>query len=61
MADNTKFIKTKDERTANALKSKGFAVLDYDGGTWTFMDNGIRNFSDGVDPKTLMYTNKMDV
>lgn len=33
------FVKTQHLKTAEGLKKAGFELLDYQDGTWTFMNN----------------------
>lgn len=37
--NSAKFIKTQHLKTAEGLKSAGFELLDYQDGTWTFINN----------------------
>ena len=34
-----KFVKTQHLKTAEGLKSAGFELLNYQNGTWTFINN----------------------
>lgn len=54
------FIRTRDEKTKQALKENGFQFLNQEGDYYIFLNDGKANFSEEVQ-KEVFYTDKLNV
>lgn len=60
LENNSKFIVTKDEHTANKLLTHEFKLVSTIGGVYTFVNEAPQNFSfDIFDVKKIYFTNKL--
>lgn len=54
------FIKTTDKETADNLLLCGFQLISNTCGTYTFLNQQVKNFSfENIDVKKLVYTNTL--
>lgn len=60
MSKKSKFILTKNEKTADELENQGFTLINFSNGTFVFLnDSDIRmNFSK-LEKKSYTFTNNM--
>ena len=54
------FIRTRDEKTKQALEENGFQFLNQEGDYYIFLNDGKANFSEEVQ-KEVFYTDKLNI
>lgn len=62
MEKKLNFIKTRDEETRDKLISCGFALIDSNGGTYTFLNCKAMQFDEAaVDTSKIRYSNMLSI
>lgn len=61
MEKKLNFIKTRDEETRDKLISCGYALIDSNGGTYTFLNCKAMKFDSTVDVNKIKYSNMLSI
>ena len=62
MSDQKHFVKTSSPETAKALRLEGLTELSMEGKFFVFVNDwSKKNFSEDVDQRTLIYSNKINI